>query len=80
MTIEELFDLVTKPGPQYVYLTLRRDRLPRGETVGLCKGRRGPRGRICLVKEAPPDGEKYDVTAVFHKQKIYEMLVARRGT
>lgn len=57
--------------PEHVYLTVRKERLPTGRTVSLCKGGRGPRGKICNAKLG---NAGYDVVAVFKRQAIDRML------
>lgn len=73
MTPVELYEYASQTNPLTgetvtgVYLTLRRDRIPRGETVRL-SGRVGPKGRIGAIQEA--EGGGFAVVAFFNAAAV----------
>ena len=55
----------------HIYLTVRRDNLPRGNRVRLTPAG-GPLGRICNAKSA--EGWQIDITAVWESAKVLRWL------
>lgn len=59
-------------GQQFIYLTLPRKSLPKGDRTRLLS-RSGPWGRICTVGE---NGKGYNVVAVFNCAEVSAFLEA----
>lgn len=65
MTLDEMKAACAR-APQ-VYLTVKRESLPRGAMVRLTPGS-GPLGRVCNVKEA--EAFQFDVTAMWASDEV----------
>lgn len=76
MKISELRAACTAINPldgkpvEHIYLTLPRSRLPQGATIRFL-GRRGPRGKLCTVKE---EGDGFACVAVFKTAEILALI------
>ena len=54
--------------PEHIYLNVQKANLPKGKSIRLANGGRGPLGRICTVNEGENGG--YVVVAVFKRAEV----------
>lgn len=59
--------------PDHIYLTFKRDSMPKGAKTRLSKNR-GPLGKICNVSQA---GDGFSVVAIFNRKDVTAFLKAQ---